>query len=79
MKILQIFERMWLIAFALSILVAIVNVIRYQTFDNRVYMPIVCGILCIFLWRNLNSQRKFTEKMNATNIDVDKKEEDAKS
>lgn len=79
MKILQIFERMWLVAFALSIIVAIFNLIRYQTFDNHVYMPIVCGILCIFLWRNLNSQRKFSERMNAEKKDVDKKEEDATS
>ena len=55
MKILQIFERMWLVAFGLSIFVAIFNVFKYQKFDNHVYMPIVCGILCVFLWRNLNN------------------------
>jgi hypothetical protein len=75
MKILQIFERMWLVAFGLSIFVAIFNVFKYQKFDNHVYMPIVCGILCIFLWRNLKSQRKFSEKMQRQNEDVDKKEE----
>lgn len=75
MKILQIFERMWLVAFGLSIFVAIFNVFKYQKFDNHVYMPIVCGILCVFLWRNLKSQRKFSEKMQSQNEDVDKKEE----
>jgi hypothetical protein len=75
MKILQIFERMWLVAFGLSIFVAIFNVFKYQKFDNHVYMPIVCGILCIFLWRNLKNQRKFSEKMQNQNEDVDKKEE----
>ena len=75
MKILQIFERMWLVAFGLSIFVAIFNVFKYQKFDNHVYMPIVCGILCVFLWRNLKSQRKFSEKMQRQNEDVDKKEE----
>lgn len=75
MKILQIFERMWLVAFGLSIFVAIFNIFKYQKFDNHVYMPIVCGILCIFLWRNLKSQRKFSEKMQSQNEDVDKKEE----
>jgi hypothetical protein len=50
-------------------------VFKYQKFDNHVYMPIVCGILCVFLWRNLKSQRKFSEKMQSQNEDVDKKEE----
>jgi hypothetical protein len=66
---------MWLVAFGLSIFVAIFNVFKYQKFDNHVYMPIVCGILCVFLWRNLKSQRKFSEKMQSQNEDVDKKEE----
>lgn len=79
MKILQLFERMWLVAFALSIFVAIFNAFKYQKFDNHVYMPIVCGILCIFLYRNLNSQRKFSEKMSSQNKDLGKKEEDATS
>lgn len=79
MKILQIFERMWLVAFALSVFVAIFNAFKYQKFDNHVYMPLVCGILCVFLYRNLNSQRKFTEKMDAQKNNVDKKEEEAAS
>ncbi|MEI6311901.1 MAG: hypothetical protein WCP57_06565 [Bacteroidota bacterium] len=76
MKMLIVFERLWITAFGLSIFVAIFNLIKYKQFDNHVYMPIVCGILCIFLWRNLKSQREFTEKMNERNEDVDKNKSD---
>jgi len=76
MKMLILFERLWITAFGLSMFVAVFNLFKYKQFDNHVYMPIVCGILCIFLWRNLKSQRLFTEKMNKRNEDVDKNKTD---
>lgn len=69
---MKLFEKLWIAAIVLSIIVAIYNAIRVQQFNNKVYMPIICAILCFFLWRNLRSQRLFSEKMNDTNSNVDK-------
>ena len=63
MKILKYFETLWKIAIALALCTAIYNIIRFKTFDYHVYLPLVCAIMSFVLWRNLQGQRKFMDKM----------------
>ncbi len=63
MKFLKYFETLWKVAIALSLLTAVINVFRFKTFDYHVFLPIVCAIMSFVLWRNLQGQRLFMEKM----------------
>ena len=63
MKFLKYFETLWKVAIALALFTAIFNLITYKTFDYHVYLPIVCAIMSYVLWRNLQGQRQFMEKM----------------
>jgi hypothetical protein len=63
MKFLKYFETLWKVAIALSLFTAVFNIFRYKTFDYHVFLPIVCAIMSFVLWRNLQGQRQFMEKM----------------
>ncbi len=63
MKFLKYFETLWKVAIALSLFTAVFNIFRYKTFDYLVFLPIVCAIMSFVLWRNLQGQRQFMEKM----------------
>lgn len=63
MKILQYFEKAWVVAIVVSLIVAVYNAISLRTFDNRVYFPIICAMFCTLIWFNIRGQRKFREKM----------------
>jgi hypothetical protein len=63
MKFLKYFETLWKVAIALSLFTAVFNIFRYKTFDYNVFLPIVCAIMSFVLWRNLQGQRQFMEKM----------------
>lgn len=63
MKFLRILEKAWIAAAICSLVVTVVNLIRFRTFDNRVYLPLFCGAFCLLLWSNVRGQRRFKEKM----------------
>jgi len=63
MKILQYLEKAWIVAAACAFLVMLYNVIANRAFDNKAYFPLICCFLCLMLWNNLRSQRKFRDKM----------------
>ncbi len=63
MRILQLFERAWIIAAVAAFGVMLYNFFVYLSFDYRVYFPLLCGLFCLVIWKNINGQRKFYEKM----------------
>ncbi len=63
MKILEYFEKAWIMAIGASIVVAVYNLITLRVFDNRVYFPIFCAMFCSLIWFNIRGQRRFREKM----------------
>ncbi|MBL7779055.1 MAG: hypothetical protein JNK66_12285 [Chitinophagales bacterium] len=63
MKILEYFEKAWIMAMVAAFGVATYNLITLQVFDRHVYFPIICGVFCVLIWYNLRGQRKFREKM----------------
>lgn len=63
MKILQYFEKAWIVAAVTALIVAVYNLVTLRTFDNHVYFPILCAMFCVLIWYNLRGQRKFREKM----------------
>lgn len=63
MKILQYFEKAWIVAAVAALIVAVYNLVTLRTFDNHVYFPILCAMFCVLIWYNLRGQRKFREKM----------------
>ena len=63
MKFLQILERAWVMAAIAALALAVFNLINLQTFDRRVYFPIICAGFCILLYMNIRGQRRFREKM----------------
>jgi Na+/pantothenate symporter len=71
MKILQYFEKAWIAAAIVSLVVGVYNFATLQNFNNRVYFPLFCAMFCVLIWFNLRGQRKFREK-------VFKKTEDGK-
>ena len=63
MKILEYFEKAWIMAIGASLVVAVYNLITLRVFDNRVYFPIFCAMFCSLIWFNIRGQRRFREKM----------------
>lgn len=63
MKILEYFEKAWIMAMIAAFGVAIYNLVMLRGFDRHVYFPIICGVFCLLIWYNLRGQRKFREKM----------------
>ena len=63
MKILEYFEKAWIMAIGASLVVAVYNLITWRVFDNRVYFPVFCGMFCALIWFNIRGQRRFREKM----------------
>ncbi len=73
MKVLRYFEKAWILAAIVSLVVAIYNLIALRTFDNRVYFPIFCGMFCMLIWFNIRGQRRFREKMMQDQEEQDKR------
>jgi hypothetical protein len=63
MKILQYFEKAWIVAAIASWVVTVYNLVTLRTFDNHVYFPMFCGIFCLLIWYNIRGQRRFRDKM----------------
>ncbi len=63
MKILQLFERAWIMAAVVAFGVAVYNIITLPVFNQKIYFPVFCGLFCLLLWWNIKGQRKFYEKM----------------
>ncbi len=63
MKILQLFERAWIMAAVAAFGVAVYNCVTLMVFNQKVYFPVFCGVFCLLLWWNIKGQRKFYEKM----------------
>jgi len=63
MKILEYFEKAWIMAIGASLAVAVYNLITLRVFDNRVYFPVFCAMFCSLIWFNIRGQRRFREKM----------------
>lgn len=63
MKILQYFEKAWIVASIVSVVVAIYNLVSLQQITNRVYFPFFCSMFCLLIWMNIRGQRRFRDKM----------------
>lgn len=75
MKILQYFEKAWLVAAAVAVVVAAYNLISLRVFDNHVYFPILCAMFCVLIWYNLRGQRRFRQKITDENRQKNKSEQ----
>lgn len=63
MKILEYFEKAWIVAAIVSFVVSIYNIFAQPKFDNHVYFPFFCGLFCIMIFYNIRRQRKFRDEM----------------
>lgn len=63
MKFLYYLERAWLVAAGVAFVTGVFNLFRLQNFSSPVYFPLLCGLLCILLFNNVRSQRRFKEAM----------------
>jgi len=64
MKFLQLLEKAWLYAAAISIVVMLYNAVAHRHFDQQIYFPLFCAMFCGLIYFNVKSQRKFREKMD---------------
>ena len=72
MKILEYFEKAWIAAAVVSVVVAVYNLVTLQQITNRVYFPFFCAMFCVLIWMNIRGQRRFREKI------LNEKQEDKK-
>ena len=64
MKLLKIFQKIWLAAAALAILFAIINAWKMQAFNYKVYFPIICAVFCGIVYWNLGRQIQFKQELD---------------
>lgn len=64
MKLLKIFQKIWLAAAALAIFFAVTNAWKLQSFNYKVYFPLICAVFCGIVYWNLGKQIRFKEEID---------------
>jgi undecaprenyl pyrophosphate phosphatase UppP len=59
------YEKLWLLAAVVAIIVMIVNIFIYKKFDYHVYFPIFVCMATIAMYFTKRNHRRFMEKMEA--------------
>jgi Flp pilus assembly protein TadB len=65
MKFLKLYEKLWLVAALVAVIVTIVNCFVYKKFDHHIYFPILVCMATIAMYFTKRNHRRFMEKMEA--------------
>ena len=69
MKIMKIYEKAWIIAIAVALIVSVVNLIRFKEINQAVYFPVVIAFFCVMVYMTKKNHRKFMDKFEQDNRD----------
>lgn len=63
MKMMKIYEKLWIVASFTALVVMIWNAISNKRFDHHVYFPLMVCITCMIMYFTKKNHRIFMEKM----------------
>ncbi|MEZ5014389.1 MAG: hypothetical protein R2794_08865 [Chitinophagales bacterium] len=76
-KLMKIFEVMWLVAAVISLYMAISRSMRGESYGSYIYITIFTAAVALFMWRFKRKNRRYLERHYGKKQNAGDKREDA--